>query len=85
MPPEIMETPPFPGTKETVHGRAPFHAPRSPIWTAAPVCSPGTPRAAVWGGRGGRGGSGGTRERAGASRGMLKTSNRLVLYCVPGT
>ena len=52
MPPDIMETPTFPRTEQAVPGRAPFNAPRSLSWTAVPVLSPRTSRAAVWGERG---------------------------------
>ena len=43
---------PFPGIQEAVPRRAPFDAPRSPSSAAAPILSPVTPRAAVWGRRG---------------------------------
>ena len=41
-----------PGSERTVPGRVPFHAPRSPSRSSAPVRSPAPQRAAVWGGRG---------------------------------
>ena len=46
------ESPPFPGTEQAVHGRAPYFAPRSPSLVVTPIASPGAPRAAVRGGRG---------------------------------
>ena len=52
MPLKTMETPPFPRIDQAAPRRALSHAPRSPSWTAAPVPSLGTPRVAVWGGRG---------------------------------
>ena len=41
-----------PGSERPVPGRARFQGPRSPWRSSAPVLSPGSPRADVWGGRG---------------------------------
>ena len=48
----FLGSPAFAGTDQPVPGRAPFRAPRSPRWNAAPHLLSETPRAALWGRRG---------------------------------
>ena len=49
--PFFYHSPPSRGASDPSPG-GPFHAPRSPSRSWAPVLSPGSPRVAVWGGHG---------------------------------
>ena len=81
MPPETMETPPFPGspplpgTEQAAPGRTPFDVPRLPSSTAALLLSPGTPRAAVWCSSGAVARGLVAVMRAGASRSIRRPNN----------